>query len=158
MRLASAEVKRLLTHGHRQVAAADGFAFNVRSLTQRSAQHKEAPEITPHIVMPQATCRHTTHTACTTPTARLATAVPKRLLKRAVDRNRVKRVLRESFRLHAVRTVAVDSLITLQSTPPSKGIKRASYKRTMRGLRIAADAVLSKVVRHVAASTIKGGA
>jgi ribonuclease P protein component len=45
--------------------------------------------------------------------ARLAVAVPKRLLKRAVDRNLVKRWMREAFRRYNVRDLAVDTLFTL---------------------------------------------
>jgi len=47
--------------------------------------------------------------------SRIATAVPKRLLKSAVSRNAVKRWIREAFRVHAVRENAVDMLITLES-------------------------------------------
>lgn len=49
--------------------------------------------------------------------ARLAIAVPKRILKRAVDRNYVKRLVREGFRQHALRTEPVDVLMSLQTTP-----------------------------------------
>ena len=45
---------------------------------------------------------------------RIAVAVPKRLLKFAVDRNRVKRVIREQFRQHQIRACPVDVLVTLQ--------------------------------------------
>lgn len=46
---------------------------------------------------------------------RIAIAVPKRILKRAIDRNSVKRVIREEFRQHALRAVPVDMLVTLRS-------------------------------------------
>lgn len=46
---------------------------------------------------------------------RIAIAVPKRILKSAVDRNRVKRVIRETFRQHPVRGLPVDMLVTLRS-------------------------------------------
>lgn len=46
--------------------------------------------------------------------SRIAVAVPKRLLKSAVLRNKIKRWIRESFRPHAVRTVGIDMLITLE--------------------------------------------
>ena len=45
--------------------------------------------------------------------ARIAIAVPKRLLKKAVDRNLVKRWFREALRLHSVRLVSADMLLTL---------------------------------------------
>jgi len=46
---------------------------------------------------------------------RIAIAVPKRILKSAVDRNRVKRVIREEFRQHSVRRLPVDILVTLHN-------------------------------------------
>ena len=46
---------------------------------------------------------------------RLAISVPKRILKRATDRNYIKRVIREEFRQHEVRARPVDVLITLRS-------------------------------------------
>ena len=48
--------------------------------------------------------------------ARIAIAVPKRLLRSSVSRNTVKRWIRESFRQHPMRECQVDILITLEST------------------------------------------
>ena len=45
--------------------------------------------------------------------ARLAVAVPKRLLKKSVDRNLVKRWMREALRQHGNRAAGVDLLLTL---------------------------------------------
>jgi len=66
---------------------------------------------------------------------RLAIAVPKKILKRAVDRNRVKRVIRESFRLHTARDFPVDLLVTLQSWPKAAadgGIFAMPVRRQLR--------------------------
>lgn len=58
--------------------------------------------------------------------SRIAVAVPKRLLKSAVLRNKIKRWIRESFRPHAVRTVGIDMLITLeQQLDPKAQAKEA---------------------------------
>ena len=48
--------------------------------------------------------------------ARMAIAVPKKLLKSAVARNRIKRVVREAFRAHATLKVAqAHFLVTFKS-------------------------------------------
>ncbi|MES1941648.1 ribonuclease P protein component [Salinisphaera sp. T5B8] len=47
--------------------------------------------------------------------ARLGLALAKRRIARAVDRNRVKRVLRESFRLHRDRLATVDIVVLARS-------------------------------------------
>ena len=49
--------------------------------------------------------------------ARLGLVVGKKLLKRAVDRNRFKRVLREQFRLRRAGLPACDLIIRLASKP-----------------------------------------
>ena len=49
--------------------------------------------------------------------ARLGLIVGKRQLKRAVDRNRVKRVLRETFRGHRARLPTLDIVVQLIDTP-----------------------------------------
>ncbi|MBS0381266.1 MAG: ribonuclease P protein component [Proteobacteria bacterium] len=43
--------------------------------------------------------------------ARLGLAVSRKVSKRAVHRNRIKRIVRESFRLHRARLPAVDVLV-----------------------------------------------
>lgn len=44
--------------------------------------------------------------------SRLGLSVPKRLVRRSVDRNRLKRVAREAFRLHPVRDRGLDLVVT----------------------------------------------
>lgn len=45
---------------------------------------------------------------------RLGLAVPKRILPRAVDRNRVKRLIRESFRRHRAQLPPLDLVVALR--------------------------------------------
>jgi ribonuclease P protein component len=49
--------------------------------------------------------------------ARLGLAVPKRLLARAVDRNRVKRLVRERFRLSQAAIAGHDWMVRLVKAP-----------------------------------------
>lgn len=60
---------------------------------------------------------------------RVAIAVPKKKLASAVARNRVKRLIREQYRLHPVADTALDLLVTLRSTPETK---RATVRANLR--------------------------
>lgn len=51
--------------------------------------------------------------------ARLGVVVAKKLLKKAVDRNRVKRVVREQFRRRRTSLPAVDLIVRLAAKPAS---------------------------------------
>ncbi|HMT81637.1 MAG TPA: ribonuclease P protein component [Azonexus sp.] len=70
--------------------------------------------------------------------ARLGVVVAKKLLKRAVDRNRVKRVVREQFRLHRATLPGIDLVVRLATKPIS-----------LEGAQLAADflALLDKLHR-----------
>ena len=70
---------------------------------------------------------------------RIAIAVPKRIVKFSVDRNQVKRLIREQFRQHPARTLPVDLLVTFQRRLPAK-----------QG-RIRATKILRKQLRHTLA-------
>jgi ribonuclease P protein component len=94
MRLASAEVKQLLDHGQRASASVADLV-----LTSRSA-------------VPSAVTTRRGAIA-----AGIALSVPKRQLKRAVDRNRAKRILRETFRQHELRSAPLELLVTVTSVP-----------------------------------------
>jgi len=50
---------------------------------------------------------------------RLGVIVPKRVFPRAVDRNRMKRLLRELFRAHQARLGSRDILIRVTATKPA---------------------------------------
>ena len=64
---------------------------------------------------------------------RIAIAVPKRILKLAVDRNFVKRVIREQFRQSGFRALSVDMLVTLRSQSAKRG---AAHNRRSGGNRL----------------------
>lgn len=118
MRLASNEVKDLLARGQRDTARVAGMAIFGRTLMRMPPPSQDM--------------------------SRIALAVPKRLLKRAVDRNRVKRILREAFRQHAVRHAGLDTLVTLSGvTQPVGKTAWATWAKTMRTL---ADGLFGKLV------------
>ncbi len=123
MRLASAEVKRLLAHGQRTSASVADIVFSSRTLIRDPAIRA---------------------TQAVQPTSRLALAVAKRHLSRAVDRNRVKRILREAFRHHPIREAGVDVLVTLGAAPNTVA-GNARRKDATQRIRAAAIALLTKV-------------
>ncbi len=120
MRLASHEVKRLLGRGQRANESSGGLTLSVRALPSERlrADHSRAG---------------------------IALAVPKQQLKRAVDRNRAKRVLRESFRQHGVREQPIDLLVTLSAIPKAL-VADLRSRAASTHLRAAASALFRKVV------------
>ncbi len=60
------------------------------------------------------------------PAARLGMMVPKRLAPRAVDRNRIKRRLRATFRAHSSRIGSVDLVASLRTRCASLDQARAA--------------------------------
>jgi len=61
---------------------------------------------------------------------RLGIVVAKRRAKRSVDRNIIKRIVRESFRLNKASLPANDFIVILKR--PIKQIKRAQHKQNLR--------------------------
>ena len=82
---------------------------------------------------------------------RIAIAVPKRILKLAVDRNRVKRVIREQFRQHQIRALPVDMLVTLQSQMTAKQNQHRINKSERGQLRVTLTQLLRDVLRRFSA-------
>jgi len=73
--------------------------------------------------------------------ARLAISVPKRLLKSAVRRNQVKRVVRESFRQHAIADRPLDMLVIFRSKPSTPTAKeKYTYRMDIDALFAGAEA------------------
>jgi ribonuclease P protein component len=64
--------------------------------------------------------------------ARLGLVIPKRLLPRAVDRNRVKRQLREWFRLNHAEIAGHDWLIRLIAAPIARAEVRTDMETAFR--------------------------
>ena len=79
---------------------------------------------------------------------RIAIAVPKRILKSAVDRNRVKRVIREEFRHHHLYRLPVDILVTLRSKFFVLTGERNSHKHENQELRETLTKLLSEVTQR----------
>lgn len=70
--------------------------------------------------------------------ARLGMVIPKRLLDRAVDRNRMKRCIRESFRLARAALPACDFVVRLIAKPvrgdETRGLARAFARAGRRAM------------------------
>ena len=64
--------------------------------------------------------------------ARLGLSVAARILKRAVDRNRVRRLIRESFRLHQLRLPAVDIVVGVRS--PVRDVNNSQLRGSLERL------------------------
>lgn len=82
---------------------------------------------------------------------RIAIAVPKRVLKSAVDRNRVKRVIRETFRQHPVRGFSVDMLVTLRSDVQAAPGESKTHSHKNQQRRESLTQLLSDVARRFGA-------
>lgn len=65
------------------------------------------------------------------PYARLALVVPKRFAPRAVDRNRVRRLIRESFRLNQLRFAGQDLVVRLTAPIGDSPISRAEIENLL---------------------------
>jgi len=71
---------------------------------------------------------------------RLGLAIAKRRLGRAVDRNRVKRIVRESFRHHAAELPAVDIVVLARSGLAERDNARLFDSLARHWRRLATDA------------------
>jgi len=67
-------------------------------------------------------------------TARLGLVVGKRAVRRAHDRNRVKRALRETFRRRRAQLPAVDLVVQVTGNDVSNAAVRASLEALLDGL------------------------
>jgi ribonuclease P protein component len=63
--------------------------------------------------------------------ARLALIVPKRLVPLAVARNRIRRLIRETFRLHQRLVGARDCVVRLVRSPGNEPISRAEVENLL---------------------------
>ena len=79
---------------------------------------------------------------------RIAIAVPKRILKSAVDRNYIKRLIREQFRQHVVRSSPVDVLITLRGEVSSKKATGRTLRESSYRLRATLTQLFTNVSRR----------
>lgn len=143
MRLNTHEVSNVLKRGRRvrpPALVADGRTV---STTPSAILYVEArivsrtQEATPLIVE--------TVTRAASSGARLAVAVPKRLLKRAVDRNLVKRWMREALRQHPTRMISMDVLLTLAAKVNLKlAGEKTRVRRQINDLLVSVDDISRK--------------
>jgi ribonuclease P protein component len=75
--------------------------------------------------------------------ARLGMAVAVRTAGNAVERNRIRRIIRDSFRLHQHSLPAVDLVVSAR--PPARGAKGVELHASLAGL-------WQKVIEHKAAA------
>ena len=133
MRLSTNAVSILLKRGKRlkpAVLSAEKVYVNARVLTHSALATAVAHETRPITTTTQ------------NKGARIAIAVPKRFLKKAVDRNLVKRWFREALRLHAARTVSADMLLTLiAKVKVNDSSEKAQLKRQINDLLIGITAL-----------------
>ena len=79
---------------------------------------------------------------------RIAITVPKRVLKSAVDRNLVKRAIREEFRQNTARALPVDLLVMLRSAATRSPGESRIHRGEQRQLRTTFAQLLSEVARR----------
>ncbi|MBC7622192.1 MAG: ribonuclease P protein component [Aeromicrobium sp.] len=120
-------MKNLLGHGQRASASTAGVVLTSRSLVP----------LTPLTRSP----------AKSAIAARIALAVPKRQLKRAVDRNRAKRILREIFRQHAIRSTPLEMLVTISAVPKALA-GNLKQKQATSHLRSAALGLFNRILQR----------
>jgi ribonuclease P protein component len=83
--------------------------------------------------------------------ARLAISVPKRLLKSAVRRNRVKRLVREAFRHHSASARPLDMLIVFRAKPLALGAQeKKAYRMDIDALFAGVEAGFMTSRPHIA--------
>jgi ribonuclease P protein component len=70
-------------------------------------------------------------------------------LRLSVDRNRVKRIIREEFRQHAVRQSPLDLLITLRSAVPAQPSGSSIDKQQGKRLRLVVSSLLDSISRRM---------
>jgi ribonuclease P protein component len=109
-RLDQQGVQQTLRKGRRK----HGLAFEIRQVSSETEERKDG--------------------------ARLAISVPKRLLKSAVHRNQVKRVVRESFRQHAIAKRPLEILVIFRGKPSLPGNEKKTYRMDIEALFTGAEA------------------